>query len=273
MPGARSLALAALTAALVLIAGCARATYAGGDAATIDAGRDAATDGGIDAPIDASAQCSQQPCSILPQCGCAQLPATPVCDLDLTMVATGGTRCRADNFHGTETTVCTMATTCAAEHVCVGRCRRYCNNDDECAGAGGLCIIHLTFGNPPMNIPGTTTTTCTTDCVPTSTTNATCPATWACHIYREASGLQRYLTDCDPTPQTGGNVGLPCMTNRDCRPGLDCITLNGTSNQCRPTCICPGGQCAQGSCPGGSGSCNALTTPATIGPITYGSCF
>ena len=117
-----------------------------------------------------------------------------MCDLDFANVATGATKCRADNFHGTESTLCTMATTCAAEHVCVGRCRQYCMTDDECPGAGGLCIINLTYGNPPMNIPGVTT--CTTDCIPTQTANTTCPTGWACHVYSDQP-TGRFLTDCN----------------------------------------------------------------------------
>ena len=164
-----------------------------------------------------------------------------------------------------------MASTCAAEHVCVGRCRRYCTTDDDCPGAGGLCIIHLTTGNPPTNIPGVLT--CTTDCVPTQTTSAACPASWGCHIYRESGGALRYLTDCAPSPASGGTVGATCASNNDCRPGLDCVNLSQGGPQCRPSCICPGGNCAAGTCPGGSGSCRAYVEPVTIGPVSYGACF
>lgn len=264
----RTFTLAALIA--LAVAACARATYEGPDADVTDV--DAATDAaGIDASIDApGSQCSRQPCSILPQCGCDD-PARPVCDLDRNNLPTGATACRADNFGGTESTVCTMATTCAAEHVCVGRCRRFCEDDDDCPGAGGLCIIDLTYGNPPMNVPGATT--CTTDCIPTQANNATCPSGWACHIYRESDGAQRYLTDCDAPPASGGGTGAVCADNGDCRPGLDCVNLNPGGPQCRPTCICPGGNCAAGTCTGGSGSCRGYTTPVVIGPVTYGACF
>ena len=257
--------------AVILVVGCASATYVDRDATgddVIDAHVDAPIDASTDAPVS---QCSQQPCSILPQCGCTT-PAAPVCDLDGASFATGATKCRADAFHGTENTACTMPTTCAAEHVCVGRCRKYCDSDDDCAGAGGICIIKLTTGNPPMNIPGVTT--CTTDCIPSAIDNsAVCPATWACHIYRESAGQQRYLTDCDPPPASGGTVGVVCTNNNSCRPGLDCVTLNPGGPQCRPTCICPGGNCAAGTCAAGTGSCRGYTTPVVIGPITYGACF
>jgi|JI10StandDraft_1071094.scaffolds.fasta_scaffold104249_3 hypothetical protein len=272
MPRARSsalLSLAGVAVALIALTACARATYEGPDAADegpIDARADAATDATPDAP---GSQCSRQPCSILPQCGCADNTAAPVCDLDFQNLATGATKCRADNFHGTETTVCTMAATCAAEHVCVGRCRRYCDDDDDCPGPGGLCIIKLNSG--ATEVPGVTT--CTTDCVPSQAANLTCPATWGCHIYREAAGAQRYLTDCAPTPASGGAVGAVCANNDACRPGLDCVNLNPGGPQCRPTCMCPGGNCAAGLCAGGTGSCRAYTTPVVIGGVTYGACF
>ena len=269
MPRARPVALATVVlAALFVLAACARATYEGPDAA--DEGEDAAVDARLtDAPTDAAgSQCSRQPCSILPQCGC-DLPAAPVCDLDFQNLATGATKCRADNFSGTETTVCSMAATCAAEHVCVGRCRRYCDDDDDCPGPGGLCVIKLTTGNPPMNIPDVTT--CTTDCVPTQLAPATCPATWACHVYRAASGA--YLTDCEPPPASGGTTGTVCSDNGDCKAGLDCVNLMPGGPQCRPTCLCPGGNCAAGACAGGTGSCRGYTTPVVIGAQTYGACF
>lgn len=263
----RALLLASLLA--LVAAACATSTYVppDGEPVPVDAKVDAAVDASPDAP---GSQCSRQPCSILPQCGCDNA-ATPVCDLDFANLATGATKCRADNFHGTESTTCTMAATCAAEHVCVGRCRRYCDDDDDCPGAGGLCIINLTTGNPPMNVPGVKT--CTTECVPSQTANVTCPAGWACHVYRETGGAMRYLTDCEAPPGSGGTVGAACTTNGGCNPGLDCVTLNPGGTQCRPTCICPGGNCAAGTCPGGSGSCRGYQTPVVIGPITYGACF
>jgi hypothetical protein len=258
----------ALALALALaLAACARSEYQSPDAADDDDPIDARVDARIDAP---SSQCSRQPCSILPQCGCEATSATPVCDLDFDNLPVGATECRADNFHGTEATVCSRATTCAAEHVCLGRCRRYCDDDDDCPGAGGLCIVRITTGNPPVYVPDVTT--CTTDCAPTQVPSAACPPSWGCHIAVEAGGAQRFFTDCEPAPPTGGNAGDVCVDNGDCRPGLDCITFNMTSKQCRPSCICPGGVCGNGTCPPGTGTCRALSPNAVIGPVTYGSC-
>jgi len=265
------LLLVAFLSAVVTV-GCAKATLVDSDGGD-DGGGDAAEDAGDDA-IDAST-CATQPCDILTQCGCEATPQTPVCDLDFQNLATGATKCRANNFDGDETTTCTMAATCAALHVCVGgRCRKYCDSDDDCPGAGGLCIVNLTYNN--MDIPGAVT--CTTDCVPTSTANPTCPAGWGCHVYyydpdAMVTGDERYLTDCAAAPASGGGVGASCTTNANCQPGLDCVTLNPGGTQCRPTCMCQPGNCAAGSCPAGSGSCHSFAPEVIIGTQTYGSCF
>ncbi len=269
-------ALAALVTVVVL--GCASANMAGsGDAGDGDGGGDPIdAPAGIDA-IDASV-CARQPCDILSQCGCEGTPNQPVCDLDFTMLTLGTTKCRANNFSGTEVTTCTMTTTCGPAHVCVGgRCRKYCDDDDDCPGAGGLCNIDLTQGNPAMPIPNAPTT-CSTDCVPTTATNATCPATWACHVYFDdptpgTAGDERYLTDCNAPPASGGAAGAVCTSNTSCQAGLDCVSLMPGGLQCRPTCLCPSGNCATGTCPASTGTCRGYTTPVVIGTLTYGACF
>lgn len=286
-PRHRLAALVAVMAVGLAIAGCASARQGDGtdasdngdgdaDVPPTDAPTDAQAIDAIDAPF-----CSGNPCSILDQCGCEATPNTPVCDLDFTMLSTGATKCRARNTSvaGDETQTCTMAATCAPLHVCVGgRCRKYCDDDDDCAGAGGLCIIDLTQGNPPMPIPGAPVT-CTTDCVPTAATNPTCPPSWACHIFLDDpngvpdSGDERYLTDCLAPPQSGGGVGAACTSNQQCAATLDCVTLSSGGQQCRPTCVCPGGNCAAGTCPTGSGSCRGFAPPVVIATSTYGTCF
>ena len=120
-------------------------------------------------------------------------------------------------------------------------------------------------------IPGVTM--CTTDCAPPSTTNATCPAGWACHVYSDQP-TGRFLTDCNAPPAAGtGGVGAACTGNPSCAPGLDCVNLMPGGMQCRPTCLCPAGNCAAGSCAGGTGSCRAFSTPVIIGGAQYGACF
>ncbi|MBK9037334.1 MAG: hypothetical protein IPL61_39850 [Myxococcales bacterium] len=258
---------------ILMIAGCASGTVVSGDGGGGDGGGDVDSSGGdpdgpppVDAGVDGP-PCANSPCDLYAQCGCAA--AAPVCDLDPAMLATGATACRVDMFGGTEGTTCTRSSTCAAGHSCVGgRCRRFCQDDATCPGAGGLCILTVSTG--ATTIPGVTM--CTTDCAPTSTTNASCPAGWACHVYFDQAG-SRYLSDCDAPPASGGTVGATCAGNDSCAPGLDCVTLNPGGPQCRPTCVCPGGNCAAGACAGGTGSCRGFTTPVVIGAVTYGACF
>lgn len=262
-------------AALILlcVVGCASArTGAGGDAQ--GTGADSRGSGsGVDAPnvtVDAN-NCAKQPCSLTPQCGCA---AGSACQLDNANLATGGTTCEAAGT-GTESTTCSADTTCEAGHGCIGgRCRTWCASDTDCtSGPGALCIIQVVYGTPQMNVPGATV--CTTDCDPSSKTPAGCPSTWGCHVYQESGGAMRYLTDCDPAG--GGGAGASCMTNgnADCQAGMDCInvTRSGvTTAECHPSCICPNNNCAAGTCPAGTGSCQAFSPVVKIGTREYGTC-
>lgn len=255
--GTRALALLALAAC-------------GGDDGAVTVDAPIAVDAAVDAALDAPAQCTRSPCSILPQCGCEATPATPVCDLDLNDLATGATKCRADQFHGTENTACTRSSTCAAEHLCVGRCARYCDDDDDCAGPGGLCILPVLFNNTP--IPGVKI--CTTDCNPMDAVSAACPTNWACHLFQEGDGLRRWLTNCEQLPATPGTVGAVCARAADCAGGLDCVNDGtGIGRRCRPQCLCPGGDCTAGTCPAGTGTCWNYAPSATVGAVTYGRCF
>ena len=262
----RTFALASMVA--LAVAACARATYEGPDAdlTDVDAAVDAA---GIDADIDApGSQCSRQPCSILPQCGCDD-PSMPVCDLDFANPANGDTACRADSLGGDETTTCTRPSTCGPEHICVGRCARHCDDDDDCAGPGGLCILPILFQNQP--IPGVKI--CTTDCDPSQEANATCPAGWACHLFREADGDRRWLTNCEAAPATGGELGDACTTSTTCKPGLDCFSDGMGGRKCFANCRCPGGDCSLGVCPPGTGTCRGYSPPAMVGADAFGRCF
>ncbi len=231
----------------------------------------------IDAPDisapDADLTCPTQPCDLLDQCGCG---ANQACDLDGNNLETGGTICRAVTASGDELDTCASGSECAAGFVCIGnpgRCRRYCDDNGDCPGDGGLCVINLSYnGNP---IPGAVT--CSTHCDPIANNNNGCPATWGCHLYSydpdgvPGNGDEMYLSDCDAPPANGGGVGSSCSGSGDCLPGNDCVTINGSSS-CRPTCLCPGGNCGSGSCPGGSGSCYGYDPAIVIGGLTYGVC-
>jgi hypothetical protein len=256
----------------VMLAACASArTGAGGDGGGTGTGTGdgGGTGTGADAKTAPDANtCAKQPCSLAPQCGCA---AGSACQLDDNNLATGGTTCLAAGS-GDDATTCTSDTQCKAGHGCIGgRCRTWCAGDGDCTtGPGALCIIGVVYGSPQMSVPGATT--CTTDCDPSSKTPAGCPATWGCHVYQEAMGQKRYLTDCDPAGTVG--AGGTCTNNASCQAGMDCIQVNrgGTiTNECHPSCICPSGNCAAGTCPAGS-TCMAFTTKVMIGTREYGVC-
>lgn len=251
-------ALTMVVVAMVLAA-CGDDGAAPIDAAAIDAQE-----------LDAAPVCLGEPCSLVPQCGCDDTPATPACDLDFNNLATGATKCRADVMHGTESRLCGQPTTCGPGYVCAGRCLRYCNVDDDCPGPGGLCILPILNGNEP--VPGVKV--CTTDCDPMAVANANCPNTWTCHLYNEAEG-DRWLTDCHLPPASGGTLGADCSTTSQCGPTLECVSDMGPGNgqRCRPVCACPGGNCAAGTCAPGTGVCNPYTPAATVGTMTYGRCF
>jgi hypothetical protein len=235
------------------------------DISSIDAEQvmpDANIVGGPDAFFE---MCMQTPCDLYPQCGC-NAAAGEVCDLDFSMLSAEGiTECRSVTVPGTEASTCTVSTGCAGGHVCVGgRCRRYCDTDTDCPGDGGICLVQLTVGTPPVDIGGAIT--CTTMCDPILTANNGCPPTWACHVYNY---MMSGITDCEP--DGGGGDGATCATSSDCSPGLDCVTI-GMNMTCEPTCVCPNGNCAQGTCPPNTGTCGGFVEPPVIDGITYGVC-
>ncbi len=266
MPRTRTILLVVCLAGALVSCASATSNPGGGDGGGADAHA-----GGPDSKLAApdANTCSHQPCSLAPQCGCA---AGSACDLDPTMFAAGATTCRAAGPGG-ETTLCTADTDCAAGHSCIGgRCQTWCGSDGDCTtGAGAICVVQVTFGTPAMNIPGAIA--CSTDCDATSAAPAGCPATWGCHIYQEQGGAMRFLTDCDPGG--AGGPGATCASSADCKPGSDCINVTRgttTTSECHPSCICTGGNCATGTCPGGAGSCGAFAPKVMVGTREYGAC-
>jgi len=264
-----------------LLAACATAAGGEVDASTIDVPDaapstiDARTNGPPDADLSPDANnCVTQPCDLYEQCGC-----TPpqVCDLDDENLATGGTACRDVSTPGTDIDTCSAADGCAGGYVCLGnpgQCRRYCEDDDDCPGEGGLCMLNIVFGTPSQDVPGAVT--CTKDCEPTVTAPASCPTGFACHLYYDdpnetVNGDERFLTDCTKQPATGGGDGEACTYNSDCVAGFDCINVDSVA-QCKQTCACPSvGNCTGGSCD--TGSCMGFSDPRPIlGGTEYGVC-
>jgi hypothetical protein len=262
------------------VAGCATAkTNAQSDGApgAIDSapGTIDSAPGTIDSAgaIDAL-QCAKSPCSMVPQCGCG---ANMACDLDTSMLATGATACRAAGV-GTEATTCSLESTCTAGYGCIGgHCRKWCADDTTCAagGSGAICVIQVVYGTPAMNVPGAIT--CSTDCDPTAAAPAGGPTSWGCNVYYSnpdgvvGNADDKNFTDCDPagTAAAGGT----CTSNANCPAAMDCISFTDGTMSCHPTCLCPSGNCAAGSCPSGTGSCHAFNPAANVGTREYGTCF
>ncbi len=203
------------------------------------------------------------PCTLSPQCGC---PAMYACDLDGSMLATGGTTCRNVITMGTETSTCGSVTACAAGYTCLGAlggmaCSKFCSTDADCTGPGGLCEITITFGSPPMMVPGVKV--CSPNCNPLSASG--CPATWGCHVYYNSMD-SREFTSCSASGAGGQNAA--CTDDSSCMAGFSCVN-NGTSTVCLKNCqLTP----PAGTCPGAS-SCVGFSHPAVIGTVEYGVCF
>ena len=268
-----SVALLASTFPFVMGAGCARG--GGGDlpdsgVRLMDSGTTPGVDGslpsvdsgpgGFDAgPTDSGGGggCTETPCRLVsPQCGCAVGQGCYI---------SGGDRvCGAP---GTELTgqACAGATACQAGNLCVGDasmsaalCRRFCDSDSDCAGAGALCLLTLSDGMGG-SIPDATL--CTAACNPASSTG--CPPTMGCDIFQESMGAMRVLTDCRAAGSTG--EGATCTDSDQCAPGLFCGGATG-SQMCVRYCQLPGGTCGAGT------TCNAFTDPVIVGGIQYGYC-
>ena len=235
-----------------------------GDVTPIDA--PAATDGPqaidapatpIDATVDATVDantCTTQPCDLHSQCGCTP-PLT--CDIDFTDLM--GTACRAVNVPGTQTSLCSSFSECAASHVCVGgRCQRYCDADNDCGQPRGACAIQLTDQND-LAIPGATT--CSSSCDPTNSAAGGCPTGQKCGFFEGIGG--RDIVDC--TTPGAGAIGATCTTDATCASNTYCTTLSAQT-RCRKICQVGSAQC------GGSVQCIGFTTPLVVGGTTYGIC-
>lgn len=277
----------AAAATLLMVAACAsgRATLDGGDEDDAGGGGGAdAAEGAIDAPAggldgggpggtpDAAAMgtpdaappaCS--PCTLVPQCGCGAMEA---CDLDGTMLPSGGTTCRAVTAPGMGASTCTGVTTCAAGWVCLGpsggsACYEYCTSDSQCDGMGGLCTVEITYGSPPMPVPGAKV--CSPNCTVVSSSPAGCPTGWGCHVYYN-SDEARHFTWCTKTG--GGGQESPCTTDEDCQAGYSCVNAGG--NKCLKNC----NKTTNTGCAGLAGtSCVGYSTPAVIAGTEYGACW
>ena len=255
---------APLLIALVALAACAKAGGGDTDATASDTSR----------PIDALADgngCTAQPCTILPQCGCGGATA---CDVDTS--DNNGAACRSITAPGKETATCTGLDGCDRGYVCLGgaayaSCKKYCTGDADCGSPRGKCAITISSGGQP--IPGIPTV-CSSNCDPLNATQAECPTTYKCGLFRTTfMGASTDLTDCSPAG--AGQQGADCKSgtlgnDALCAKTFSCTTTDaGATYRCRKFCTNPGvaasAQCA-------NQACIAFTNPYTIAGVTYGVC-
>ncbi len=201
-------------------------------------------------------QCVTQPCDIHEQCGCGDDEA---CDIDPSEV--GETACREVSAFGGHADTCDGLTGCRPGFVCVGDepsfCRRYCQSDDDCPGAGALCRVELTDRDLTM---------CGFHCNAARTDGDGCPeARPGCYFLPIDDGPEHF-TVCR-APGTAGH-GQPCPSESrfDCRAGHVCLLFSGEP-ECRRTCVI--GQA--GGCPGDT-VCRQHPSTPRVGEVEYGFC-
>jgi hypothetical protein len=222
-----------------------------------------------DAMVDAN-NCSVQPCTLAPQCGC---PSNQSCDINPTTLM--GNVCRAVNAPGHETNTCGSFSECDVGYVCIGdgtndNCHKYCTGNSDCAGPRGQCVIQLTDNStPPKPIPGAVT--CSSNCDPSTTSASTyCPASWKCGLFQATYNSTTYdITDCEIAGT--GAQGTNCTVagkgdDTKCAQNYTCATLNGTSFQCGKVV-----KYLTGTCPGGT-TLYAFNPALTVGGTEYGVC-
>jgi len=216
--------------------------------------------------------CTQQPCDILPQCGCA---AGSACDFDLNDLI--GTACRAVTVMGHQDAKCNFLADCDIDYTCVqdtgglSSCHKYCTSNTDCALPRGQCVIDLTNGVTNDPLPGIPTL-CSSGCDPLSTTSGTCATGMKCALFYEPhQGVTYSIVDC-AAAGTGTN-GANCKQNNMqndalCAPGFYCTTTDGGQNYaCRKMCdkTMPGTSC-------GNQTCRSFDTPFVLSSIEYGVC-
>lgn len=222
----------------------------------------------VDAPPDAE-QCSMQPCSILPQCGCVGVTA---CDVDVS--DNMGTACRSVLEPGRETSTCIGLDRCDKGYVCLGgsgsaSCKKYCTEDADCGSPRGRCAIDINNGGVPITgVPSV----CSSNCNPLLETQPPeCPSNYKCTLAAVThDGMQVNIADCRPAGSGTQNASCKVGNNGNdalCARGYLCTTTDGGANfNCRRIC----NKTTNTGCSSGQ-TCIGFSTPYTI-DIEYGVC-
>lgn len=216
--------------------------------------------GGSGAGGAGGSSCAEDPCKLVaPQCGCgvdeqcsldgnAERTCVPAGDVPWKEVCAPGTECEPGN----------LCVTVAGKSVCA----KYCADDAQCGGPGGLCIRTLNDANGD---PIPDVLLCTESCDPA--TNMGCPAqATSCQLGKEQDGQLRFFTLC--LASGAGTQGASCMANADCAPTFGCFN-DGVSDMCLKYC-----KINAPNCPAGA-QCIEITIgmePVFIGNEQYGAC-
>ena len=273
--------MARLLLLLSLLAACAKASPADGDAGAGGADGAAGGDSGGGGEADADT-CVAEPCSLLDQCGCSN---TQVCDLDRDDLPSGATDCRDVTAPGTGLANCESSTECAGGFGCLGvadfmQCRRYCDDETDC-GEGGHCIIEVTYtdgGGNSQPVPGAVT--CTKSCTLEAASDNRCPSDpqFGCRLLwenpngsAEADGDEYFLSDCGRAPASGGGDDVACTAHASCAPGFGCVTFAAADKRCKQTCVwAVDGAAGPRVC--AAGTCRQFSDTPLIGTTEYGYC-
>jgi len=200
--------------------------------------------------------CDEDPCKlVLPQCGCSP-----------------GEKCHLNGGDGTRSCVpdgtidpneACSGSNCKAGGLCLSlgslsTCYSHCAVDEDCGGAGAVCIIKLNDGQGgtyPERF-------CSVNCDPPSGVGCSVPGSKC-----EAAYSQDELKSFSICVTAGtGTQGADCTANgmEDCASGFGCFVA-GTVTQCLQYCNMGAPQCQ-------AGTCQNLATPIVIGSVTYGVC-
>lgn len=196
--------------------------------------------------------CPTFECDLWEQSGCEFAEKCTLLGLDRICVPAGtyteGQTCRSEEE-------CGVGMSCLTNGGSERLCFRFCRDDFDCFGTGSLCVYDLSYGDtvvPHVHL-------CSKSCDPIS--NIGCPENFACMIYQEPGGLNRFLTDCDPHAGEGRDSD-PCGSDADCAPGFFCMPGADT---CVRYCTYPTGYCVVGTC-------HAFAPPVYLGGNEYGYC-
>lgn len=178
---------------------------------------------------------SNQPCSVLPQAGCAAGHSCQVATLG------GATMCQQAGGVP-DGGLCASNSDCAPGLSCVwNMCRSYCHVPEDCAGLAPACF-QVEWGAQPV----AGWLACSRPCNPADPGNATgmqglfaCPPGMGCYPAQPGGSLGS--NDCYVAGT--GPVGTACQDGGDCAPGLVCLS-DGSSASCRPMCVMGLGGCA-----------------------------